>query len=86
MRKGMKGGKNWCCNGNTCNEQGWAPTCTPGNVKYVCEDYLTDPDSVTTKCTKAEVSWVNAAETAARNPIQMMRIRGGKRKTNKRRR
>jgi hypothetical protein len=25
----MKGGKNWCCNGEDCNEQGWAPTMQP---------------------------------------------------------
>ena len=51
----MKGGKNWCCNGEICKEQGWAPTCSLGNAKYVCDDNVTF-DNVTKNCRQAVVS------------------------------
>lgn len=97
MRKSMKGGKNWCCNGNSCNEQGWAPTCTPGNAKYVCDEYVTDPNRVTNDCRQAVVSLAaNTTGIVARSPFTnaaagtgaliTAALRGGKRKTNKRRR
>ena len=45
----MKGGKNWCCNGEDCNEQGWAPTCSPGNTKYLCDEKVLK-ENVTSQC------------------------------------
>ena len=50
--KKMKGGKNWCCNGNECKEQGLGLTCLPRNVKYVCDDNV-QSDNVTTFCKQA---------------------------------
>ena len=87
IRKSMKGGKNWCCNGNSCNEQGWAPTCSPGNAKYVCDDNVTS-GNVTTVCRQAAVSFVaNGTGIAARDIVlTALGQKGGKRKTNKRRR
>ena len=51
--KSMRGGKNWCCNRNDCKEQGWAPRCSLGNVKYLCADNVTS-ENVTNLC-KPEV-------------------------------
>ena len=91
----MKGGKNWCCNGNDCKEQGWAPTCSPGNAKYVCDNDV-GSDNVTTNCRQAGVSiaangtGLALKETGKAFVNGLVQSRGGKkskrRKSNKNRR